>query len=325
MQYKISICLPARNEEWLSRTVQDILEHKEDATEIIVGLDGAWADPGVLQHPDVNVIYSPVSIGQRAITNLCVKLSRAKYVIKADAHTSYDQGFDRKMLEFFQEVGDNVTGVPVMKNLQAFIWKCSRCKWQKPQGPTPDRCPSCNDSRYIKRVIIWLPKRGVNSTSYSFDSEPHFQYFEDWKHRPQYIADKAEKMITETMSLQGSFFMMTREKYWELIGDETLGNWGNQGIQVACATWLSGGRVLTNHKTSYSHLFRTQGGDFGFPYEQSGKEVDRTKTRVKDLFWNKKHPKQIYPVSWLVEKFAPIPGWSDEALQKLKDHEQSVV
>jgi len=133
-----------------------------------------------------------------------------------------------------------------------------------------------------------------------------------------------ETGITETMSLQGSCFMLTREKYWELnICGEELGNWGNQGIEVACKTWLSGGRVMCNHNTWYAHLFRTQGGDFGFPYPISGRETQRTKANVKNLLWNNKFDKQIHPVSWLIDKFYPVQGWSDEALAELKRQEAS--
>lgn len=172
--------------------------------------------------------------------------------------------------------------------------------------------------------MVWQPRRGINSTSYSFDSEPHFQYFEDWKHRPQYEKDKAEKRLTETMSLQGSFFMATREKYWELKLGGEFGSWGNQGLQIACAMWLSGGRVLVNHDTWYAHMFRTQGGDFGFPYEQSGKHVSRTKKRVWDFFFNGDFKQQIHPVSWLLEKFAPVPGWDATKIQALKDREKEL-
>jgi hypothetical protein len=166
--------------------------------------------------------------------------------------------------------------------------------------------------------MIWAPKKNINSTSYCFNSEPRFTYFEDWKHRPQYIKDKAEIGLTETMSLQGSCFMCTREKYWELnICDEAMGNWGNQGIEVACKTWLSGGTVLCNHKTWYAHLFRTK-QNFGFPWPVSGGDQKRVKERVRDAVWNGKLNKQIRPVSWLVEKFWPVPGWTQEDLDKLK-------
>ena len=66
-------------------------------------------------------------------------------------------------------------------------------------------------------------------------------------------------------------------------------------------------------------MFRTQGGDFGFPYPQSGNEVARCKKKVRDLFFNNKWDKQIYPISWLIDKFWPVKGWSDEARAKLKE------
>jgi len=116
--------------------------------------------------------------------------------------------------------------------------------------------------------------------------------------------------------------MCTRKKYWELdLCDEGLGNWGNQGIEVACKTWLSGGRVLCNHRTWYAHMFRTQGGDFSFPYHQSGRDVQKTKENVKSLFWDNKWPKQVRPLSWLIEKFFPVPGWTEKDIKKLKEEE----
>lgn len=322
--YELSIILPGNNEMFTSRTVEDILKNKRAKTEIIVVLDGGiWADPPIDQHPDVNVIYIPNTIGQRAATNVGVRLSGAKYVAKADCHCSFDEGFDQKMLDFFKIVGDDVTGVPIMRNLWAYDWKCHQCGWKKYQGPTPLACEKCGCRDKIKRKMMWVGKPNPQSTSFSFDSEPHFQYFEDWKHRPQYIKDKAEKGYTETMSLQGSFFMCTREKYWELkLSDEAVGSWGNQGIELACKTWLSGGRVLVNHKTWYAHMFRTQGGDFGFPYEQSGKGVQKTKQKVWDHFFGGRFKQQIHPVSWLIERFSPVPGWTSEKIAELKVKEK---
>lgn len=171
----------------------------------------------------------------------------------------------------------------------------------------------------------WIGKHNPQSVSYCFDSEPHFQYFEDWKHRPGFAEAKKEG-FTETMSLQGSFFMCTREKYWELelgeLKNNQLGSWGNQGLQIACSAWLSGNSVLINHNTWYAHMFRTQGSDFSFPYPQHGREVQKTKNKIKELFWQCKHPKQIYPVSWLVKKFYPVKGWTDEDLNRLIKYEE---
>lgn len=320
----VSVLIPARSEMFLARTVEDLLEHSESDFEIIVVLDGQWANPPIAQHPKVNVIYVPKSVGQRAATNLAAKLSQAKYIVKCDAHCSFDQGWDKKMIKAFEDNGDNNIIVPIMKNLHVFDWKCYYCGWKKYQGPTPEKCGSCGKKGKMRRKMVWQPRRGINSTSYSFDSEPHFQYFEDWKHREPYLTQKRTG-YTETMSLQGSFFMATKDKYWELkLSDEEVGNWGNQGIELAGKMWLSGGRVLCNHNTWYAHMFRTQGGDFGFPYPLPGKDVSRAKKAVWEYFFSDKFKQRKHPVSWLIERFSPVPGWSPEAIQVLKDREKEL-
>jgi len=300
---------------FLKNTIEDILQHREADTEIIALLDGEWTDPPVPQNDRVNIIYVPKSVGQRGAANLACKLSKAKYIMKVDAHCSFDQGFDRKMIEAFKKTGDNVTMVPIMRNLWAFDWKCYKCGKREYQDRIP-KCPNCGNE--MKRKMLWIGKRRPQSTSYCFNKTPQFKYFEDYKHRPEYIKDKEEKGLTQSMSLQGSSFMCTRKKYWELnLCDEKLGNWGNQGIEVACKTWLSGGMVLCNHNTWYAHLFRTK-SNFGFPWPVSGRDQEKVKKNVRDLFWKNKWDKAIHPVSWLVEKFWPVPDWEQKDLDRLK-------
>jgi hypothetical protein len=65
-------------------------------------------------------------------------------------------------------------------------------------------------------------------------------------------------------------------------------------------------------------MFRTK-PTFSFPYDLSGRQVQHAKRLAKDLFFNNKWPKAIHPLSWLVEKFWPIPGWAEEDLKKLKE------
>lgn len=326
--YKLSVVIPARNEIWLAKTIEDIVENTSEETEVIGILDGQWADPQIADHPRVTLIYLPESVGQRKATNIGVNLSRARFVAKCDAHCSFDKDFDIKMFEAFDKVGDDIMMVPVMNNLHAFNWRCyhNYCGWFQYQGPTPKVCPNCKKSNKIRKEIVWKSRRGVHSTSYCFDSTFHFQYFEDWKHRPQYIKDKAETKFTETMSLQGSFFMCTRERYWEYeVCDEKAGSWGNQGIELALSQWLSGGKLIVNHNTWYAHMFRTQGGDFSFPYEQRGRAVQKTKKYIVDKFVKFQHPKQIHPVSWLLEKFWPVNGWEEKDLANLKEAESKRV
>ena len=310
----ISILIPARNEEMLSRTIEDILNNIEADTEVIAVLDGVWANPPIPQHPRVNVIYLPESIGQRAATNLACKLSKAKYVMKVDAHTAYDKGFDRKLIA---DMKDDWTVVPTMRNLHAFDWICE-CGFRHYQdkGST---CPKCNAK--MNKEMVWQPRSGTRNYSYCFDPEPHFQYFRAFSERPEGKGD-----LTETMSLQGSAFMLTRQKYWELnICDENFGSWGSQGIEVAVKTWLSGGKVMVNHKTWYAHMFRTKAvNGFGFPYQLSGRQVDNAKKMARDLFFNNKWDKAIHPLSWLIERFMPVPGWTKELVEELKKNNKNI-
>jgi glycosyltransferase involved in cell wall biosynthesis len=292
----LSILIPARNEMFLARTIQDILEHKEGDTEVIAILDGQWTDPPIPQHPDVTIVYFPESIGQRAATNVAARLSNAKYLMKIDAHCAFDQGFDVKMMADMQ---DDWTMVPIMKNLHVFDWVCpnGHRRYQGPSGV----CHECGEP--TERDIVWISKNSPKSTSYRFDNTLHFQYFPEYAKRPEAQGD-----ISETMSLQGSCFMVTRYKYWELdLCDENHGSWGQQGVEVACKTWLSGGRVVCNKRTWYAHMFRTQGGDFGFPYPNPG--VGKAREYSRNLFLNGKWDKAKYPLSWLIEKFAPVPDW----------------
>lgn len=293
----LSILIPARNEMFLSRTIEDILEHAKGDYEIIAVLDGQWAEPGIHDHERVQLIYHPESIGQRAATNEAARLSTGKWLMKVDAHCAFDQGFDVKMLADMQP---DWTMVPVMRNLHAFDWVCENGhrRYQGQSGP----CTECGQP--TEREMVWIGKKSPQSTAYRFDRELRFQYWPEYKKR-----QKGD--LVETMSLQGSCFMVSREKYFELdLCDENHGSWGQQGTEVACKTWLSGGRVIVNKKTWYAHLFRTQGGDFGFPYPNPG--IGKAREYSRALWLNDKWEKAIYPLSWLIERFAPVPDWHEE-------------
>jgi len=205
--------------------------------------------------------------------------------------------------------------VPVMRNLHCFDWVC-KCGFTHYQDKG-SMCPECKQE--MTKKMIWQPRRGTRNYAYCFDAEPHFQYMSNYRNRKEF-KEGAKIGLTETMSLQGSFFMMTREKYWELnIGDEKFGSWGSQGIQIACSFWLTGGRVMVNHKSWYSHMFRTkQANGFGFPYPQSGRQVDNAKKYAGELFFENKFPNQTRSLSWLIKRFAPIPGWGKEELARIK-------
>jgi len=309
----LSILIPARNEIFLKRTIEDILEHIEGNTEIIAVLDGYWPDPGIPDNPRVTIIHHTESIGQRAATNEAARLSQAEYLMKVDAHCAFDQGFDIKLMNDMQ---DDWTVAPTMRNLHAFDWICENGH-RRYQGPSGS-CQECGQPTIMD--VVWIAKKSPQSNSYCFDSEPHFQYFGEYNKRKE-----GQGQITESMSLQGSCFMLTRNKYFELnMNDESFGSWGSQGIEIAVKTWLSGGKVMINHNTFYAHMFRTQGGDFGFPYPQSGKQIENAKSMAKKVLYEN-WPNKVYSLSWLLEKFWPVKGWTQDQLDNMKKIENMTV
>jgi hypothetical protein len=68
-------------------------------------------------------------------------------------------------------------------------------------------------------------------------------------------------------------------------------------------------------------MFRTQGGDFGFPYQISGSEQEAARKYSRNLWMGNKWKKAKYPLSWLLEKFWPVPGWEQSDLGAIKAKE----
>jgi glycosyltransferase involved in cell wall biosynthesis len=304
-KYDLAILIPARNEQFLAKTVESVLSAIKGNTEIIVFLDGQWADPGIPAHDRVTIVYSPIAIGQRAATNQACRLTKAKYVMKLDAHCILDDGFDIKLLEHFE---DDWTVIPVMYNLHAFDWVCAKCGSREYQGPS-EKFKQCKCGGTREKEIIWKPRLNRKSTFYRFDKTLHFQYWGSFGERPEAQGD-----IVPTMSAQGSCFVLTRQKYWELdICDEKHGSWGQQGVEVAMKTWLSGGKLMVNKTTWYSHMFRTQGGDFGFPYPLSGSDVEKARKYSRFLWVEGNWKPAKHDLNWLLDKFYPVPDWHDNS------------
>lgn len=279
----LSVLVPARNEESLQRTIDDIFQHAEGDTEVLVALDN-WDNPPEIKVPRGQIITTKA--GQRGATNALAKLSEAKYVMKLDAHCSMSQGFDVRMME---DMEDDVTMIPMVGNLHVYDWEC-------PEGHRHfqgkyEECEQCG-SKELTKVPVWQiiakPIRG----SHWFDTNLHFQYCDE----------EATGLVTETMSIQGSCFMATREKYFDLnLCDEAFGSWGQQGTEVACKTWLSGGKVISTKKAYYGHQFRETEG---FPYHNPTDKILEAQKFSRDLFLGNRWEKQIKPIQWLIEKFS---------------------
>lgn len=307
MNYDLSILIPARNEIFLSKTVDSIVSQKRGNTQVIAVCDGYRPDPPVADHPDVVLIYHSEPIGQRAATNEAARVSQAKYIVKMDAHCHVDEGFDIKLIA---EWPYEWTVIPRMYNLHAFDWLCSKCGWRQYQGPQPAKCGQC-ESVELVMDILWNPRWNRRSDFARFDKELHFQYWSSFEKRPGIRAEE----ISDLLCHVGACWGMHRERFWELGGcDENHGGkagWGQMGVEISLKSWLSGGRQVVNKRTWFSHMFRTQPG-WTFPYPINGREVEKARQYSRDLWRGNNWPKAVHTLDWLIDRFKPIPDWHEE-------------
>ena len=304
----LSVLIPSRQEQFLARTVEDVLSNLRGDTEIIVVADGAWPDPPLQDHPRLDLLHYSSSIGQRAACNSAARVSQAKYVMKLDAHCAVAEGFDVRLMDDAKALGRETTQIPRLYNLHAFDWVCPQGH-RRYQGPS-GKCEECREP--TTQDIVWKPRLNRRTDFTYFDRGLHYQYFpgswrKQYERRPY-----STPPIADVMTTLGACWFMERDRYWELGGmEEAHGSWGQMGVEVACKSWLSGGRQVVNKNTWYSHMFRTQGKDFGFPYAISSSEQESARVYSKWLWEGGNWPKAKYPLSWLVEKFAPLPDWHE--------------
>jgi len=277
---KVSIIIPGRNEMYFQHTIDSCLEAASEDVEVIAVIDGYVPNPPLIERDSrVKLIQLDRSIGQRAGYNLGVKHSTGKYVMKLDAHAKLSQGFD---VALKSHCPDNAIVLPVMRRLDVE-------KWQE-------------------------KKRGHTHFMY-FGLDVFCHYWRDYRKR-----DVAKIEYPEVLTGQGSCWFCTRE--WnDYIGilDESFGSWGKVGIEISLKTWLCGGMQILNKNAWQAHWFRA--GEGRFPYPLSGRQVGRARDLTfNNLFFKESgaFPNQCRPFKWLMDKFAPIPGWEAYLVDEYK-------
>jgi len=277
MKNGLTVIIPARNEQYLQKTIENVLENAEGEVEIIAICDGYWPDPPIKDEARVRILHNTVARGQRHSINDAAKFARGKYIMKLDAHCSVDKGFD---VILARDCEYDMTMIPRMYNLDVVTWQPKKHKM--------------TDYMYISSLTDEKPFRAT----YYGSRQP-----------------KNNKMIDDIMCCMGPCFFMHKDRFWELDGcDESHGHWGQQGIELSCKAWLSGGRLVVNKNTWFAHWFRgggvPKGHKSGFPYPMKQKQVDKARKYSQDLWLNNKWYKQKRNFDFLIEKFNP-PGWED--------------
>ena len=275
---KLSIIIPARNEVFLSQTVNDLLTKAVEDIEIIVVLDGYWPDPPLQEDKRLHIIHRGKPLGLRNAINSAAEIAKGKYILKCDAHCLFGDGYDEILKA---DCESNWISIPRRYSLDAINW----CRKEKhPIDYLYLECPSISKHGDLAGVV--------------------------WNER-NYNVELEKVLIDDLLTFQGSCWFMHKDYFFELgkLDEENYGTFRKEPQELGFKCWLSGGRVIRNKKTWYAHLHK--GKQFGRGYSLRNTDWKKGDEYNKKWITNSAWSGQTKEFKWLVEKFMPMPGWEN--------------
>lgn len=287
----LSVIIPSRNEIFLQRTIQDLLEKAVGDIEVIAVLDGYWPPrEELVLDRRVTYLHRGASRGMRSGINSAIAIARGEWIMKCDAHCMFAPGFDETLT---QNMEDDWLVIPRRKRLEPFNWEI------KDVGK-PDV-----DYEFLS-YPLWKPDEvGIHGTI--------------WTERIRERLGKPEYDIDENMSFQGSCWVANKKYFMENIypmQEEGYGTFIGEPQEIGLKYWLGGGKTMVNKKTWYAHWHKGKENGRGYSIGKSGLIAGNAYS--VDYWMNNKWEKRIHDIQWLVERFMPVPTWpEDRGLWKL--------
>jgi len=285
---KVSIIIPSRNEQFLGKTVNDLLAKAAGEIEVIPVLDGYWPNPPLVEDKRVIQLHRGKALGMRAAINYGAEVATGDWLMKTDGHCMFAEGFDETLKK---ETAEDWLAIPRRYSLNAEDWE------RNPKMPIDYHyldCPMVNTNYFQFHGIPW--------------NEMTRQKFDD----PRYEID-------DLMSWQGSMWFMNRS-LWNRVGpmsEKLFYTFSQEPQELGNKVWLSGGRIVVNKHTWYAHLHK--GKQYGRGYSISGSEVVEGHKRSANYWMSNSWNGQVRPIEWLIDKFMPVPTWPDNWRQLLEE------
>lgn len=287
----VSVIIPSRSPQYLQKTVTNLLEAAQGEVEVIVVYDGIWPETPLTDDPRVVQVHhgeNHSNIGMRGSINLGVAISRGDYIMILDEQCGVDQGYDVKLAA---DCEDDWVVIPRRKRLEPETWTIIE-----------------DGRKDIDYMYVEYPyAKPLDKTQGLHGAE--------WK-RPE----RADIMIDDTPTMQGSCYFM-KKSHWVDLDDTNYGTFTQEAQEVSMRTWLSGGRVVVNKNTFYSHWHKGKGGKgYGFSTEQYQRHCEgMEKGRLYAINYWLNTKDYLHDFDWFVTKmFKDMPGWSPDWKQRVE-------
>ena len=219
MATKLSIIIPSFHDPLLFKTIESILYNSElgDQLEVIAILDAYWPTVPMIQDPRVRYVHLGKHHGMRDGINAGVRVARGEFIGRSDEHCMFAKGFD-KILTDSCKPNEIVTAVR---------YALDPVKWEVMDIPSfiYEKLKICNGKFEGQR----------------------------WPSRDN---ERKDIMIDETMAMQGSFWIMPK-KWWEDVivelDTEHYGEMYQDQHEMIFKTWKAGGKMMLNKNTWFAH------------------------------------------------------------------------
>jgi len=280
----VSVIIPARNEQFLTPTIEDLVRSARADTEIIAVLEGYWPDR-LVEADNVHYIHSTNPRGMRGAINAGAAIAKGKYLMKLDGHCAVDEGYDVKLMADLEE---DWIAVPRRESLNPEEWRPRHKK-------------------HIDYMFLCYPDDPNDFGGPSLKGRTWGQ-----------LNNSRERMnleIDDLMSAQGSCWFMHRDYFYrlDLMDEENYGHFSNEFQEIGLKCWLSGGRVIRNKKTWYAHLHKGHKYGRGWPL---GKSVLNQGAAFTNRWMDGRNWRgQDRDIRWMVNKFWPVPTWPEESVR----------
>ena len=217
----LSIIIPSYKDPLIHKTIDDILKKAGGEIEIIAVLDGYWPKTPIINHENVRVLHLGKNRGMRDAINAGVSISRGEYIMRTDEHCMFGDNFD---LHITQAIKPNWI-------MTARRYYLNPDTWEAMDIPCVD----------YEKLVIQTVGGAKKFTGYPWDKRKE---------------ERKDIPIDVTMAMQGSFWIMPRKWWDDVIGElqtEGYGTHLQDSHEMVFKTWQAGGKLMVNKNTWFAH------------------------------------------------------------------------
>jgi glycosyltransferase involved in cell wall biosynthesis len=282
---RVSLLVPSRNERFLIPTLRDLLAKAAGDIEIVCVLDGCWPAEPLPDDKRLKILHRGTAMGMRQAINAAAQIATGEYLLKADAHTMWAEGYDEQLRNDYLE-GDWIL-IPRRYPLDPDKWAIE------------ERA----DSKYPIDYHALSEPFGKHG-----DSVPGLHGFE-WRARRE---ARKHILIDDELASQGSAWFTSRA-HWNRIGpldQSRFGTFWFENLEMSMKTWLTGGRQMVTKNTWYAHLYKGARYGRGYSTRDMGHE---NAVAFTSWFYMTDQPfmGKVRTFRSLIEEFLPMPTWGD--------------